>query len=509
VPGTYYPAMQGLSMANAPLNAHMAPGMRPEGAYGHGALAGPPDFSEQRPAPLISRADNVRDAHNALLRMRAAPVPAPQAAAPREVVDLTNDNDDEPIAISSTPVAQRASNKKRGADSTPKTAGKPAKKPRYSRFTGALPTPPLSSPVVHTTPAPSVPALSSAGSSVSPVVVPATPSPVAPTPAPRKKRADLSYLLGSVHRNFVTQPVNARTAAPEAESRTPEPVEESIETAVAGSSTTAAPLPERAEAHFAESDTHSESDADFEVDDERVVQPAAVPAAVIPAADAATDDAEQIVIDEDGNVLVDARGQPLKRSVWLAQQAAAQPHEFELVETSAASDRAALAERLNASVLAAAETTRQAAEMVAAGERETSRTKKSKKAAAPQKAAAPKKKRSPAPKKPLSSAPKKRSPSPVAESDDDMEAELQAAFDEEPTEEETAAAAAHEQELQKVRELKGMLAQVSSKDELRQVLFMYHEAWIVFADKGPGPLEEANAEAGQFEADWPESEDES
>jgi hypothetical protein len=485
VPGTYFPAMQGLPMANAPLNAPMPYGMRPEGAYGHGALAGPPAFSEQRPAPLVSRADNMRAARNALLRMRAAPVPAPQAAAPREVVDLTNDNDDEPIAISSTPITQGASNKKRSADSTPQTAGKPAKKPRYSRFTGALPTPPLSSPVVHTTPAPSVPALSSAGSSVSPVVVPATPSPVSRTPAPKKNKADLAYLLGDIHRKFVEQPVNAQTAAPEAESSTPEPVEESIETAVAGSSTTPAPLPERAEAHVAESDAHSESDTDFEVDDEHVVQPAAVPAAVTPAADAATDvvdEDDEIVFDEDGNVLGDAQGQPLKRSVWLAQQAAAQPHEFELVETSAASDRAALAERLNASVLAAAETARQLAEMVAAGERETSRTKKSKKAAAPKKPAAPKKKRSPAPKKPVSSAPKKsaaaapkkRSPSPVAESDDDMEAELQAAFDEEPTEEEIAAAAAYEQERQKVRELKEMLAQVSSKDELEQVLRAYH-----------------------------------
>jgi uncharacterized protein YhaN len=55
-----------------------------------------------------------------------------------------------------------------------------------------------------------------------------------------------------------------------------------------------------------------------------------------------------------------------------------------------------------------------------------------------------------------------------------MEAELQAAFDEEPTEEEIAAAAAYEQERQKVRELKEMLAQVSSKDELEQVLRAYH-----------------------------------
>jgi hypothetical protein len=145
------------------------------------------------------------------------------------------------------------------------------------------------------------------------------------------------------------------------------------------------------------------------------------------------------------------------------------------------------------------------------------RSKKSKKAAAPKKTAAPKKKRSPAPKKPLSSAPKKsaapapkkRSPSPVADSDDDMEAELQAAFEEEPTEEEIAAAAAHEQELKKVRELKGMLAQVSSKDELEQVLRAYHQACIFFADKRAGLIGEAYAEAKQVEEDWPESEDES
>jgi hypothetical protein len=404
VPGTYHPAMQGLSMANAPLNAPMAYGMRPEGAYGHGALAGslggPHAFSEQRPAPLVpSRAENVRAAQNSLLRMRAAPVPAPQvavpagptraqnmrgarnallrmraaavpapqAAAPSEAIDLTQDSDDEPIAISSTPVTQRANNKKRSADSTPLTAGKPAKKPRYSRFMGgsALPTPPVSSPAV-----------SSSGSSVSPVVLPATPSSVSPTPAPRKKRADLSYLLGSVHRNFLAQPVNARLAGPEAES-----VVESIETTVARSSTASAPLPARPE------DTNSESDADFEVDDEYVV----------PAADAATDDAEQsdeLVIDENGNVLVDAKGRPLERSMWLAQQAAAhQSQELELVETSsAASERAAMLERLNASALAAAETSRQVAESVAAAQGSTSRTTKSKRAAAPKKTAAPKKK---------------------------------------------------------------------------------------------------------------------
>jgi hypothetical protein len=502
VPGTYHPVMQGVSMANGPLDAPMPYGMRPSGAYGHGALAGsvgPHAFSEQRPAPLVARAHNVGEAYNALLRMRAAPVPAPQVAAPSEVIDLTNDNDDEPIAISSTPVIQRASNKKRSADSTPKSAGKPVKKPRYSRFTGALPTPPISSPVVHTTPVPYVPPLSLSGSSVSPVALPATPSPVSPTPAPRKKRAALQYLLGSVHRTFVTQPVNARTASPEAE-----PVVESIEAVVAGSSTASAPLPERAGAHVAEGDTNSESDADFEFEDENVVPAAAVPAAVTPAANAATDvvdEDDQFVVDESDNVLVNAEGMPLKRSVWLAQQAANQPRELELVETLEASDRAAMLERLNPSALTVAETSRQVAEMVAAGERETSRAKKSKKAAAPKKTAAPKKS--------AASAPKKRSPSPVAESDNqlELEAALQGSFDEEHTEEETAAAAAHEQQLQKAGELKVMLAQVVTKDELEGLLCVYEQAWIHYADKRDGPIQEAYAEVTRFKADWPEREE--
>jgi hypothetical protein len=120
------------------------------------------------------------------------------------------------------------------------------------------------------------------------------------------------------------------------------------------------------------------------------------------------------------------------------------------------------------------------------------------------------------PKKSAASAPKKRSPSPVAEDDIDIEAELEAFFDEElseePTEqlaeEETAAAAAHEQELQKAGELRARLARVSTKDELDEVLLALNGAWI-HVDRREGPIMDAYMEARQVEADWPESEDES
>jgi hypothetical protein len=258
----------------------------------------------------------------------------------------------------------------------------------------------------------------------------------------------------------------------------------------------APPLHERAGAHVAEGDTNSESDADFEFEDENLVPAAAVPAAVTPAANAATDvvdEDDQFVVDESENVLVNAEGMPLKRSMWLAQQAANQPRELELVETLEASDRAAMLERLNPSALTVAETSRQVAEMVSAGERETSRAKKSKKAAAPKKTAAP----------------KKRSPSPVAESDNqlELEAALQGSFDEEHTEEETATAAAHEQQLQKAGELKVMLAQVVTKDELEGLLCVYEQACIHYADKRDGPIQEAYAEVTRFKAYWPEREE--
>ena len=332
---------------------------------------------EQRPAPLVAPANlGNRVAYNALPAPAAAPVPVAQAAPPAEVIDLTDDVD-EPTVAPSTPVA---GTKRARSDRTSKNSAKAPKKPRYTAFPQgyAVPTLLASSPVAYTPSASSVPALSSSSATASDAeVLPATPSPAEQHRVPRKKREDPHKLLGNVHYNFVAKPVNGRLEASDDQkvvrpvytayadpslkrvrrskedkkrskksSKTPASAEKAVEAAASGSSSEPEPAAEideaelaaQIEARFAEG-SNSEDEAAYESDDELEAPAAAsvdAGAADSTSEEAASaeeefDESEAIAFDDDDNVRVDARGQPMLLSAWRASQAAdKEPQEWEL-----------------------------------------------------------------------------------------------------------------------------------------------------------------------------------
>jgi hypothetical protein len=342
---------------------------------------------EQRPAPLVVPANLSNGvAYNALPLPAVAPASVAPAAAPVQLIDLTND-DDEPNAAPSTP---GAGTKRARADRTSKSSAKPAKRPRYTAFPlgGALPTPPTSSPVVYTPSAAPAPTLPSTATASDAEVLPATPSPPAQPRVPRKKREDPYNLLGSMHYSFVAKPVNRQLGGSESEkierpvynayrdpspkrvrrskkdkkdkkdekdekdekkrskkrSKTPAMAEEAIEAAASDSGSEPEPAAEideaalaaEIEAQMAGDDADVEDDAVFELDDDleaAVTSAAATPAdlgtdaADITSEEAApieeeTDDSEAIAFDDDGNVITDNKGQPMLLSEWQAKQAA-------------------------------------------------------------------------------------------------------------------------------------------------------------------------------------------
>lgn len=540
-PVAYYPAAQGISMANGPSYGPMAYGMRPSMSNGPVPAVAPlsglqanhaaifemrrshstQGLPEQRPALMVAAARMGNgDASIALpfpAGMNAAPVRKAQAAPPAELIDLTND-DDEPTAAPSTPVTQRASKKRAIADSTSKSPSKPVKKARYSRFQGnPFPSPPFSSPAIYT---PADPSSSVASSSASPStarVLPATPSPVQPPPAPRKKRPDPHNLLGSIHYTYMEKPANPFSGPPDQEKtvrpiwdskaeperrrrsekakkskKTSKAAEESVNSGVDGSSSSPAPLPETNEATVSDADADSEADAEFELDDENVAPAAPAPAAVD---DAAVFDPEDQLVVVNGVVVNGDDGMPIKPSVWSAQQAYKnRPLEFDdvLQGEHNAIDPAELFKSLNTSAPDCPEVTKKlaaAAEKAdAARKKSASRTKKSS-SAAKEKAVAPKK-RSAAPKKPSkkSAATKKsrkeRTPTPVSDQDDENAGELAAALAKE-----MAASATHDEDLEIVQDLEDRFSDITTERDLDEKIQAYIQACSVVGWR-EGPLED-------------------
>jgi hypothetical protein len=388
MPTSHHPAAaaaQGLPMANGLYNAPMTYGMHsgmpmaPQRvqypavgfpmAYGHHNAA----FSEQRPAPLVAPANLGNGvAHDALQFAAVAPIPVAQAVRPAEVIDLTNE---EPAVAPSTPTA---GTKRARGDRTSKNPAKPAKRPRYTAF-GPYATP-SATPVVNTPSVSTTPTLSSASASASDAeVLPATPTPSERPRVPRKRPEDPYNLRGNIYYTFVapknaqlegnTRPVYSRPEGlPSTSAKTKRgrkgkkhakastEAEDLVEEYASDSTSEPASSPERVEAQPAKEGTDAEDDAEFELDEDMFGPADITPAAVTPAAatpatvetveapaaestsEAAApveeerDDSDDIVFDDDGNVITDARGQPITLSAWRAKQAEARNTSSEAFE---------------------------------------------------------------------------------------------------------------------------------------------------------------------------------
>ncbi|GAB7331187.1 hypothetical protein MBLNU13_g02657t1 [Cladosporium sp. NU13] len=383
-PTSHHPAAvtQSLPMANGFYNAPMPYGMHPgmpmapqwvqqpvarlPMAHGrpNAAMFDVHAMPEQRPAPLVAPANLGNGvAYNALQVPAVAPVSVAPAARPAEVIDLTNE---EPVAA---PITPAAGTKRARGDRTSKGSAKPAKRPRYTAF-GPYATPLATPPVVNTPSVSTTPTLSSSASASDSEVLPATPSPSARPRVPRKRPEDPHNLRGNIHYTFVaphnaqlhgnSRPVYSRPEGLPAtldtskrgrkdkkHSKASDEVVEVVEAAATDSTSEPVSFPETVQAQRAAEDgTDAEEDAEFELDDDVLASAAVAPAAVTPAAATPTtvdiadapaaditfeaavpveedhDDSEDIVFDDDGNVIIDAQGQPITAPVWRAQQAA-------------------------------------------------------------------------------------------------------------------------------------------------------------------------------------------
>lgn len=353
----------GISMVSGPQYAQQPVSMQmsPASAYQNGIWPAPMHQAvpEQRPAPVFTPTQMGYGAtFSAPTGSNASIGPLAQAPAPAlpEVIDLTNDNDDEPVGPTPTttpsvPATQHAGTKRRRADGASKKSSKPEKKPRFTRMeASALPSPPRSSSA-----APSLPSSSSSSSS-GVEVLPSAPSPVKQQPTPRKKRADPHNLLGSFHYTYVQKPVNhqlASSASEETEKiarplyssdlppqrkradklpkKSPESSGPSKTKGKKSGKSAKAPKPSEPSPQADE-----ESDAEFELDDEygapttvESAIPAAASATVASDSVTATSPAEesddqfaQIAVDDDGNVICRPDGLPMSASEWEAQEAA-------------------------------------------------------------------------------------------------------------------------------------------------------------------------------------------
>lgn len=355
----------GISMAPGPQYAPQQAGMRmnPPGVYQPPVWPSlpPQALSAQLSTRVSAPSHEGHGAFNtppALTGNNAAIAPAARRAAPAEIIDLTND-DDEPVGAAPTiasnmPAPQHAGTKRARADSTLKKSSTPVKKPRYTRIeASALPTPPSSSSAVQ---APSSSSFSSASSAE---VLPVTPCPVKQQPARREKRADPHNLLGGIYHTFMAKPANRYVAQPDGDEA--EKITRPVYTAdipkkgrsgkqpkktLEPSTPKSKPPSKRPKTPepAAPSEADGESDAEFELDDEygapTVLEPTA-PAVIPPfeeqqqesattsGSDALTtshpaeetDDA--IAFDDDGQVICRPDGMPMSLTEWNAQQAAA------------------------------------------------------------------------------------------------------------------------------------------------------------------------------------------
>ena len=380
----------GISMAPGPQYASQQAGMRmnPAGVYPPRVWAAPPQ--QAVPAQLSTAVSapmqmgyGAFNAPPALTGNNAAIAPAARRAAPADIIDLTND-DDEPVGAaptiaSSMPAPQHAGTKRARAEGTSKKPSTPVKKPRYTRMeASALPTPPSSSSAVQ------APSSSSFSSAYSAEVLPVPPCPVKQQPARREKRADPHNLLGGIYHTFMAKPVNRYVAQPDGDEaekitrpvytadipkkgrsgkkakKSPEP--STPKSKPPGKQPKKAPEPSTSKSKppvkqpktpepAAPSEADEESDAEFELDDEygtSTAAPAVNPPfeeqqqesaptsgsdalTTTPPAEETDDGFEEIAFDDDGQVICRPDGMPMSLAEWNAQQAAA-PSEETLVQ---------------------------------------------------------------------------------------------------------------------------------------------------------------------------------